>query len=285
MFTSSSPWFEIVTSGPGSDSPQVIDSLVGWLQGLPPAAPTILHAADGQLGTVQVLQYEAYRWLQMEDASIQSLLDTRVPARLISPSNSLMLMALAFTKGRSRVLNLGLGGGAIERRLLLDYPTMVIDSVELDPRIVALARQHFFLPANHPVMVQDAEQFIANAAGPYDLVFCDLFSAQQHAVCLERDGFFAGIRRCLGPDGVCVLNLRHTDQGAVVAILKAARKQFSAVWLVELVGYQNVVVYCMPRAMSASSSQALVPACSEFLDTLDAEPLGFEWQLVALPDP
>ncbi len=258
------------------------ESLISKIQKLSPDDCVTLQELDGTDGKLQVRQHGQYRWLQMADASIQSLVDTSAPARVLSPSIVLMLMGLAFAKGRTRLLNLGLGGGAIERCLRTGFAHLAVDSVEVDSRVVATAKEHFFLPDDQVVYEQDAEQFIANASGNYDLVLGDLFCEDQSAACVGRSSFFADIVRCLSPGGVCVMNLLHTDQNALLNTLKAARTHLPATWLVEIKDHQNVIAYFMRER--AEDDVELQLACKQLLQNLDAEPLTFDWQLVSLPN-
>ena len=258
------------------------ESLIGTIQRLTPDDCVTLQELDGPNGKLRVRQHGQYRWLQMADASIQSLVDVRAPSRVLSPSVVLMLMGLAFTQGRSRLLNLGLGGGAIERYLRIDFPDLVVESVEVDSLVVAAAREHFMLPDSQIVHEQDAERFIANASGHYDLVLCDLFFADQLAPCVERSSFFADIKRCLSPGGVCVMNLLYTDQNALVNALKAARTHLPATWLIEIQGHQNVIAYFMHERTEDDAELQL--ACKQIVQTLDAEPLSFDWELTSLPE-
>ena len=145
------------------------ESLISRIQQLSSDDCVTLQELDGPDGKLRVTQHGQYRWLQMADASIQSLMDISAPARVLSPTAVLMLMGLAFAKGRTRLLNLGLGGGAIERCLRTGFPDLEVDSVEVDSRVVVVAKEHFFLPDNQIVYEQDAEQFMANASGSYDL--------------------------------------------------------------------------------------------------------------------
>lgn len=193
-----------------------------------------------------------------------------------------MLMGLAFTQVRTRLLNLGLGGGAVERCLRKGFPDLAVESVEVDSLVVAAAREHFMLPDNQIVHEMDAEQFIQNASGHYDLVLCDLFYADQSAACVARSGFFSDIKRCLSPGGVCVMNLLHTDQNALVNTLKAARTHLPATWLVEIKGHENVIAYLMHER--AEDDTELQLACKQILQTLDVEPLTFDWKLATLPE-
>jgi len=259
------------------------ETIIGKIRGLSPDDCVTLQELDGPYGKLRVSQYGQYRWLQMADKSIQSLVDVRVPSRALSPSIILMLMGLAFTQGRTRLLNLGLGGGAIERCLRKGFPDLVVESVEVDSMVVEAAKEYFMLPADQVVHEQDAEQYIASTSGHFDLVLCDLFCADQPAACVERSGFFADIKRCLSPGGVCVMNLLHTDQNALVNTLKVARAHLPATWLVEIKGHQNVIAYFMHER--AEDDAELQLACKQFLQALDAEPLTFDWELETLPNP
>lgn len=261
----------------------MIDSIISTIQALPPNDCETLQEMDGPRGQLRVRQHGQYRWLQMSDTSIQSLMDTSAPARLVSPSSILMLMGLAFAQGRSRVLNLGLGGGAIERCLRSAFVDVDVDSVELDERVVAMARDHFFLPRDQTVHVQDAQRFMRRASGHYDAVLCDLFCADQPAACLGDHGFFADIARCLSPGGVCVVNLLHTDQHGLVSVLKAARTQLPATWLVEIKDHQNVIAYFMRERFH--TDQELRRAGKRLVRTLDAVDVPFDWEVVSLPEP
>ncbi|MFK8029821.1 MAG: spermidine synthase [Gammaproteobacteria bacterium] len=256
------------------------ESLVSKIQQLSSVEYETLQELDGPSGTLRVRQAGNYRWLQMDDASVQSLVDVNAPHRVLSPSIVLMLMGLAFTSGRERLLNLGLGGGAIERGLCAFAPSLSVSSVEVDPRVVAVSKEHFFLPTEQTIHEQDAEQFIANESGYYDLVLCDLFKDDQLPACTSRGSFFADIERCLSPGGVFVINLLHTDQAALVSTLHAVRAYLPVTWLVEIKGHQNVIAYF---TREQASSTELKAACGDILQTLEAEPLTFEWELVSLP--
>lgn len=258
------------------------ESLIGNIQRLSPEDCVTLQELDGPNGKLRVNQHGQYRWLQIGDESIQSLVDVRAPSRVLSPSSALMLMGLAFAQGRRRLLNLGLGGGAIERCLRKNFPDLAVESVEVDSLVVAAAREYLTLPENQIIHVQDAEQFVARASGHYDLVLCDLFCADRLATCVERSDFFANIKRCLSPGGVCVINLLHTDQNTLVNALKAARMHLPATWIVEIKGHQNVIAYFMRERIEGDAELQL--ACKQIMQALDAETLTFEWELASLPD-
>jgi protein-L-isoaspartate O-methyltransferase len=73
-------------------------------------------------------------------------------------------------------LLIGLGSGALARTL--HGFGVEVTAVEIEPRIVDLARAHFGLPPAVRTAVADARTFMASDASHYDLVFLDAFAGE-----------------------------------------------------------------------------------------------------------
>ncbi len=85
------------------------------------------------------------------------------------------VLALAPAR-RRRVLMLGLGGGSAARVVRALAPRAHIVAVEIDPRVVALARQWFELDdLDIEVVEADARDYLARARGRFDAVIEDVF--------------------------------------------------------------------------------------------------------------
>lgn len=257
------------------------ESLVTKIHSLPPAACTVLHELCGEGGTLRVTQHEQYRWLQIDDANLQSMVDVNEPARLLSPTTIFMLMGLAFIRSQTRLLNLGLGGGAVERSVSASYPGVAVESVELDARVIDAAKRYFFLPDDQVVHEQAAEVFMSNYTQRADLVLADLFYKDQSAACVSSSRFFRDIKRSLSAGGACVMNLLYSNQRELVMTLKAARTYLPLTWLLEIKGHQNVIAYFMDEQVM--SDTALHRNCVDVLRQLGVDENQFDWNLVALP--
>ena len=83
--------------------------------------------------------------------------------------------------------------------------------VEIDPVVHDFATRYFHLPSNHTSVIGDAMYFVGKAlvAGPehysYDYVIHDVFTGGAEPPDLFTEGFLAGLRDLLKPDGVVAI--------------------------------------------------------------------------------
>jgi SAM-dependent methyltransferase len=104
----------------------------------------------------------------------------------------------------SRVLLLGLGGGIVARDM--QQLGHVVDSVELDARIVELAQTHFGLRPNGEMHVDDGRHYLRSTERRYDLIILDVYQAEippGHMLTVEA---FTDLQRALNPDGFFIIN-------------------------------------------------------------------------------
>ena len=78
---------------------------------------------------------------------------------------------------KSNILILGLGGGVLANEAVTDGHT--VDAVEIDARIVEVAKKYFQLSSKVNVFVDDARRFIKKSTGKYDLIIFDLFRGEE----------------------------------------------------------------------------------------------------------
>lgn len=103
------------------------------------------------------------------------------------------------------ILVLGAGGFTLSHREPLNRYTYV----DIDPKIAAIAEQHFLgQPAQGEFIADDARRFVNTTERRFDAVIVDVFSSHTaipgHLVTLE---FWSELRRVLQPDGVMLANL------------------------------------------------------------------------------
>lgn len=167
---------------------------------------------------------------------IQTRMDMQHPARLLSPYLQCMLVALGFyAKPRQelgRVAMIGLGGGAWTRFFHARRPGLVFHSVDIDPVVVAVARQFFGVrdTASYRSYAMDGRRFLREAKRPYDLIVLDAFDASANVpkqlVSVE---FFRLIRQRLSPRGVLAINFLVHSRPVYSALVRTVRAVFPAV--------------------------------------------------------
>lgn len=107
------------------------------------------------------------------------------------------------------VLLIGVAGGTVIKQLNQFFPGKVkIDAVEIDPKMIELAKKYFELSdAEANIIVGEGRQYVATTEEKYDVVLVDAFStdlfAPSHLMTRE---FFEQVKSILNPEGVLVFN-------------------------------------------------------------------------------
>lgn len=110
------------------------------------------------------------------------------------PKTGALLAALAASKPRGRLLELGTGTGLGTAWLLMGMDADArLETVDVDGDVAAVARRHLAADARVTFHVMDATEFIGSAApGQFDLIYADAwpgkFSHLDQALSLLRAG-------------------------------------------------------------------------------------------------
>ena len=126
--------------------------------------------------------------------------------------------------GGTRVLVLGLAGGAAAREILAVWPDADILGVELDPAVVEVARERFGLSPKVRVAVADARRHVETSAEQHDVVIVDLYSTAIIPFFTATREFFAAVERRVAPGGILLMNVASPlDRDALVGPLAATQ--------------------------------------------------------------
>jgi spermidine synthase len=123
-------------------------------------------------------------------------------------------------------LVLGLGGGILAKGLIdAGIPT---DSVEIDPKISAAAKEYFNFTGD--VTVGDARRFVKSSKKKYDLIFMDAFNAFVPSPHLYTVEAFEEIKAILVDNGIFVINTLGWTEGESSIIQKSIYKTLLEVY-------------------------------------------------------
>jgi spermidine synthase len=186
------------------------------------------------------------------EAALETLIDRHAPHRLQHPYSHTLMAGLLYAPAPRSVLLVGLGGGAIVRFLNHEFPDTRLDVVEIDPVVVALAREYFGTVAGGRtrIITEDAFDFLAGRASRYDhvLVNAHLMPGQETNATglplrLAAQPFLENVRECLTPGGVAVFNLiRGRDTPASISLI---REMFPVVEVYHSSARANVIVVAL----------------------------------------
>jgi spermidine synthase len=141
----------------------------------------------------------------------QSCFDRRHPDRIVMGYPQMMLGSLYVNPAPRSILIVGLGGGTLPHALAQLLPGAQIDIVEIDPAVVAVARQYFSFVdgGNVHVIEMDGRVYVRRALREerrYDLIMLDAFDHEYIPEHLLTQEFLREVRSLLAPDGVLAAN-------------------------------------------------------------------------------
>ena len=191
----------------------------------------ILFSADTQYHRITVTEKDGVRSLRF-DKSWQSAISLEDGYTSIIRYPDYLHTALAVKPDAERVLVLGLGGGAVTKRMWRDYPKLTIDSVEIDPVVVDVATRYFGLPEDErlDVIVNDARRYVQTTDETYDIVIVDAYYADSLPFHLTTREFFTEISQILRPGGVVAYNIISAVEGESSELFRSMYRTANGVW-------------------------------------------------------
>lgn len=181
--------------------PAAIQQLV-WFQSGPPR--------------VELTEEGSFLCLYLEGI-MQSKMNQLAPAATLSGHLEPVLRALQQHKPDT-VLQLGLGGGDINRFICTTLPTTELVTVELHQQVIELYQRFFCLQGKEKLLAMSAEDFLKNNQQQWAFIFWDiypLFAGWQHA-----------LQNILQQRGTVLINLSQPEyQPELEALLKERQYQ------------------------------------------------------------
>ncbi len=140
---------------------------------------------------------------------IQSEMNLSQPRDLVLAYTRAMMAALPLADHQRRILLIGLGGGSMQKFLHDLLPEAVLETVEIDPEVVRIARNFFgFEPDDNQIVhVEGGRAFIEKSKKRYDIIFLDAYGPKSIPYSLATQEFLEAVRDRLAEDGVVCSNL------------------------------------------------------------------------------
>lgn len=186
------------------------------------ALPTALRAAPlvSERAGVRLLHFGS-RW-------IQGAMRLQRPYALELHYTRDMMLPLALCGDAAwphRVLMVGLGAGSQLRFLWRHRPRATFTVLEIDERVIAVARHAFKLPDDPrlTLVVGDAAATLPGLPETFDWILLDGFDARGSAGQLDAAPFYAACRERLAPGGFLAANLMSRSRGIAPSLSRLER--------------------------------------------------------------
>ncbi len=200
---------------------------------------------------IRVLDDGDYRLLCFDDAT-QSRISLQEPWRGHFEYTDYFHMPWLWNTNLHRVLMIGLGAGSAQRAFEHYYPGVTIETAELDPMVLRIAKNYFSFEESERqrVFIEDGRMYLRHSTEKYDLIILDAYvqsrygsSIPQHLATKE---FFELVRGHLSTNGIFVDNVIGTltawHASIVGATCRTLKAVFPQVYLFPAKSSMNVVI-------------------------------------------
>jgi spermidine synthase len=176
--------------------------------------------------TIEVSEEAGVRYLHFGSSWIQGAMRVRRSHALELEYTRDMMFPLLLDiapQWPRRVLIIGLGAASITKFLHRHRPRSALTVVEIEPRVVAAARQHFKLPqdpARLAVELGDGAAYVAGSGPAFDWIIVDGFDARGLAGALDTRAFYRNCRARLAERGVLTTNLLRRSRGCAASVAR-----------------------------------------------------------------
>jgi spermidine synthase len=205
--------------------------------------------------SIAVSEARGVRTLHVGGEAIQSSMRLEDPFALALDYTRCMMAFLLFHPDPRRALMIGLGGGSLAKFFYKRLKKASLKVIELDPRVLAAAREHFALPSDLEVEIGDG----AEALHPEccDTLVVDAFQDELHVPKLASAEFYDGAFLALEEPGALVVNFMNDDPKFDQTLQRLERAFGGAVVVMPALYDPNILAFALKGLASTLSWREL----------------------------
>ncbi len=205
----------------------------------------LIYATESAYEYIEVLDKGLYRYLVYNNiAGFQTV------ARKDSPVTGYYFdyySLLPYLVGRPEqsVCLIGLGGGIIANQLHYFHSGISVDAVEIDPKVIAIAKEYFALTDQTRVYNQDGRIFLNFTNRKHDIIIVDAFTQQIYIPFhLTTENFFRQAKQNLNVNGLLAINLASASDSSKLlrSVTNTLLASFKNVYRIKIPGTKNSVI-------------------------------------------
>lgn len=202
-------------------------------------------------GNVEVAERDGVRSLHLGNTTVQSAMRLAAPYELELAYTRGMMAFMMFHPQPRKVLLIGLGGGSIPKFIRHYLAGVHVTAVEIDPRVIAAARNQFFLPRDDEflrIVAADGADYVHGLDAACDVLLLDAYDSEGISPRLCSRDYYDACAAALTPDGILVANLWGSDRNFDI-YLQRIEQAFNELTLVMPTGRPgNILVFGFRRA-------------------------------------
>jgi spermidine synthase len=179
--------------------------------------------------SIDISETSGVRYLHFGSTWIQGAMRIARPWNLELEYTKEMMASLLLREDSHfprKVLLIGLGAASLTKFLYRNYPLAKLTVVEIEPNVVAAARQYFKLPEDPlrlNIVIGDGAEYVLNSTRTYDLILVDGFDADARAGALDTLPFYQAVRAHLNDNGIMSVNLLGRSKGFEASVARISK--------------------------------------------------------------
>ncbi len=196
-----------------------------------------------------VSESRGVRTLHLGGDAIQSAMRVGDPYALALDYTRCMMAFLLFHPAPRRALMIGLGGGSLAKFFHRRLRATRVRAVELDPRVIAAAREHFALPPDDArLSVEQGDGAEALAPECCDVLMIDGFDDGEQVPRLASAAFYDAAFLALDEPGAMVVNFLADDPRFDAYLQRLERAFGGAVLVMPSLSDPNLIAFALKGA-------------------------------------
>jgi spermidine synthase len=214
--------------------------------------------------SIKVVDQDDLRILHFNN-STQSQISTKDPLQGHFEYTEYFHMPWLWNDRIANVLMIGLGGSSIQRAYQAYWPEVASVTVELDPKVVEVARDYFHFQQTEKMkaVVGDGRMYLRRTTKKYDLILLDAYTANRYGsyipYTLVTKEFFALAHDHLTDQGILAYNvignIETRRENIVGAMYKTLKTSFAQVYMFPARSSFNVVFVATKSTERVKRSQ------------------------------
>ena len=189
---------------------------------------------------LRVFENAQYRWFTLGGNAVQAIMAKAQPQTTLLAIPQALMIFLLWQPKTSRILNLGLGAGGLERALH-HYHAFDMTAIEQQAEIITMAKNYFNLPARIAAINDNAESFLAHTKNTFDIILSDIYQQEQSPSALFEKPFYVNLVKKLTPTGCALVSININAQ-QLTSLLTILRRLNLHVSLIDFNDYKNIIV-------------------------------------------
>ena len=193
--------------------------------------------------------------------ALESAVDLAEPLKLVVAYTRSLFSGMFFQPEPKRVMIIGLGGAGFHRLFNTAFPETLLQTVELDPKVLELAKSHLYFKPNDqtPIALMDGRLFVKRDKTKWDWLILDAFRGGFVPPHLKTAEFYKECAAHLEDRGVFITNLHSTSE-LYYSDIKTLATVFPQVVIFETAGRGNVIACAVKYKTPVVTDPAAWPA-------------------------